>query len=152
MTGSRFVYVTYIRSTPKKLWAAFIQPEHTKVYWGCRQESEWTAGSAWKMFLGDGRLADAGKVLEIDPPRLLVLEWQNQFRPDLHEEGFSRCTIEIEAVGETTRLSVVHEIEREGSQFIAAVSGGWPMILSSLKTYLETGQPLPAQPQPSKDG
>ena len=150
MTTSRFYYVTYIRTAPDKLWDAFIQPEHTQKYWGCRQESDWRPGAAWKMFLGDGRLADAGKVLEIDPPRRLVLEWQNQFRSELHDEGFSRCTIEIEAMGDVTRLSVVHEIDREASKFIEAVSGGWPMIRSSLKTYLETGKPLPSQPQAPK--
>jgi uncharacterized protein YndB with AHSA1/START domain len=133
------------------LWAALIEPEHTKVYWGASQESDWRPGAAWKMFLGDGRLADAGKVLEIDPPRRLVLEWQNQFRPELTEEGPSRCTIEIEAMGDNVRLSVVHEIDRQPSKFIDAVSGGWPMILSSLKTYMETGQPLPTQPQPVKE-
>ena len=146
MTTSRFFYVSYIRTTPERLWAALVEPEHTALYWGCRQESEWRAGAPWKMFLSDGRLADAGRVVEIDPPRRLVLEWQNEFRPELHDEGVSRCTIEIEAMGETVRLGVMHEIDRTPSKFIEAVSGGWPMILSSLKTYLETGLPLPQLP------
>jgi uncharacterized protein YndB with AHSA1/START domain len=138
----RFTYVTYIRTTPEKLWEALIRPEFTRQYWGCTQESRWEAGADWKMMLPDGRVGDAGKVLEIDPPRRLVLEWTNQFMPEMKAEGPSRCTIEIEPRGESVRLSVVHEIDVAGSRFIAAVSNGWPLILSSLKTLLETGQAI----------
>jgi uncharacterized protein YndB with AHSA1/START domain len=81
-------------------------------------------------------------VLEIDPPRKLVVSWQNEFRPELKEEGHSRATFEIASVGELAMLTVTHEIDREGSKLIEAVSGGWPAILSSLKTLLETGKAL----------
>ncbi|HXU99105.1 MAG TPA: SRPBCC family protein [Caulobacteraceae bacterium] len=151
MTTSRFFYITYIRTTAQRLWDALTLPEHTEVYWGCRQESDWRPGAGWKMFLPDGRLGDSGKVVEIDPPRRLVLEWRNEFLPDLTAEGPSRCVIELEPMGETVRLSVLHEIDREGSKLIEAVSSGWPMILSSLKSLLETGHPLPAQPRPPKE-
>jgi uncharacterized protein YndB with AHSA1/START domain len=90
----------------------------------------------------DGRLGDSGEVLEIDPPRKLVLKWRNEFRPELREEGYSRATFVLEPVGETVKLTVIHEIDRPQSKFIEAVSDGWPSILSSLKSLLETGKPL----------
>jgi uncharacterized protein YndB with AHSA1/START domain len=140
---SRFVYVTFIRAAPQRVWDALTQPEQTRLYWhGVTQVSDWTPGADWKMSFADGRIADAGRVVEIDPPRRLVLEWRNEFMPELKAEGFSRCTIEISEEQGVTRLAVTHEIDVEGSKLIEAVSGGWPMILSSLKSLLETGAPL----------
>jgi uncharacterized protein YndB with AHSA1/START domain len=140
---SKFVYVTYIKTTPEKLWEALVTPEFTKQYWlGVSQVSDWIVGSPWKLVFDDGRVADTGEVLEIDPPRKLVVSWQNEFRPELKEEGHSRATFEIASVGELAMLTVTHEIDREGSKLIEAVSGGWPAILSSLKTLLETGKAL----------
>ncbi|HEY1561780.1 MAG TPA: SRPBCC family protein [Caulobacteraceae bacterium] len=140
---SRFVYVTFIRAAPQRVWDALTQPEQTRLYWhGVTQVSDWTPGADWKMTFADGRIADAGRVVEIDPPRRLVLEWRNEFMPELKAEGFSRCTIEISEEHDVTRLAVTHEIDVEGSKLIEAVSGGWPMILSSLKSLLETGAPL----------
>ena len=142
---SSFVYVTYIRTTPEKLWAALTTPEFIKKYWfGMNIETDWKAGSAWKLVFPDGRVADTGEVVEIVKPRRLVLRWRNQFRPELHEEGDARCMIEIEPVGELVKLTITHEIDKPGSKLIDAVSGGWPKILSSLKTLLETGSALPA--------
>ena len=139
----RFVYVTYIRTTPEKLWEALTTPEFIKLYWsGCRQEGDWVKGGEWRLYLPDGRLADRGEVLEIDPPRRLLLSWRNEFRPDLHEEGYSRCSYDIEPTGAVVKLTVTHEIDYEGSKFIQAVATGWPSILSSLKTMLETGEAL----------
>ena len=155
MTPDRFVYVTYIRSTPQKVWDALTRPELTRLFWfGVHQESDWTAGAEWKMKFADGRLADAGKVLEADPPRRLKLEWRHQLDPQLHAEGASRCLYEIEPVKEGVRLTVTHEIDVEKSKFIVAVSGGWPQILSSLKSYLETGRALEGAdrlPEPSAE-
>ena len=140
----RFVYVTYIRTTQQKLWDALREPAFTKQYWfGTWQESDWQTGSSWKMFFPDGRLGDAGEVLEIDPPRKLVLKWQHQSRADLKEEGYSRATMELEPNGEVVKLTIIHEIERPRSKLIEAVSGGWPQVLSSLKSFLETGTALP---------
>ena len=142
--SSQYVYVTYIRTTPKKLWDALTSPEFQKKYWfNMHQESSWKAGSPWKMVFEDGRVADAGEILESDPPRRLVIKWRNEFRPELTAEGWSRCVYEIEQDGETVKLTVTHSIEKEKAKLIEAVSGGWPKILSSLKTYLETGTPLP---------
>lgn len=139
----RFVYVTYIRTTPEKLWDALVKPEFTKKYWfGATLQSEWKQGAPWQIVFSDGRIADAGEILEIEQHKRIVIKWRNEFMPELKAEGYSRCTIEIESAGDAVKLSVVHEIDKTGSKFIQAVSGGWPKILSSLKSLLETGQPL----------
>jgi uncharacterized protein YndB with AHSA1/START domain len=140
MAQSQFIYVTFIKTTPEKLWTALTQPEFTQKYWfGVRQESEWKPGSSWKMILKDGRAGDAGEILEIDPPRRMVIKWRNEWNPELKEEGYSRCVFEIEKVGEASKLTVSHSIGVDNSKFIEAVSGGWPRILSNLKSLLETG-------------
>ena len=143
MNDSRFVCVTYIRTTPEKLWKALIDPEFTRRFWNeTWQDCEWKPGATWRLMIPDGRVADAGEVVEIEPQRRLVLRWRNEFMPELREEGYSRMTYEIEKKGESVKLTVIHEMERGGSKLIDAVSGGWPMILSSLKSLLETGQAL----------
>ena len=143
MASSRFVYVTYIRTTPEKLWRALLDPEFTRQYWVATwQESEWKPGSSWRIMIPDGRVADSGEVLEIEPNRRLVLKWRNEFRPELREEGYSRMTYELEQKGDSVKLTVIHEMDRPESKFIEAVTGGWPHILASLKSLLETGEPL----------
>ncbi|MBI3834956.1 MAG: SRPBCC family protein [Planctomycetes bacterium] len=143
MADSRFVYVTYIRTTPQKLWNALIDPTFTRQYWcGTHQESEWKSGAEWKIMIPDGRVADSGKVLEIEPERRLVLSWRNEKKPDLRAEGYSRATFELEQQGDSVKLTVIHEMDKAGSKFIDAVSNGWPLILSSLKSLLETGESL----------
>ena len=92
----------------------------------------------------DGRVGDSGEILEIEPQKRLVLRWRNEFKPELREEGYSRMTYEIEQRGDSVKLTVIHEMERPGSKFIEAVSNGWPMILSGLKSLLETGQSFEA--------
>ena len=145
---SSFVYVTYIRATPEKLWQALTEPELTRRFWvGTWQECEWKAGAPWRIMVPDGRVADAGEVLEIEPQRRLVLSWRNELKPELREEGVSRLTYLLEPEGEMVKLTVRHEIDRAPSKFIEAVSGGWPLILSSLKSLLETGESLVATRQ-----
>jgi uncharacterized protein YndB with AHSA1/START domain len=90
----------------------------------------------------DGRIADSGEVLEVDPPRRLVLRWHNEFKPELRAEGPARCTYELEPMGGAVKLTITHSIDRPRSKFIEAVSGGWPRILSNLKSLLETGQAI----------
>jgi uncharacterized protein YndB with AHSA1/START domain len=148
---SSFVYVTYIRTTPDALWAALTTPEFMKKYWfGMNFETDWQAGSPWKLVFPDGRVADTGEIVEIDKPKRLVLKWRNEFRPELHQEGYTRCVMEIEPVGEAVKLTITHDIDKPGSKLIEAVSGGWPKILSSLKTLLETGTALPPTGEQSR--
>lgn len=140
MAGDKFVYVTFIRTTPEALWEALTGPEFTRKYWfGVVMDSEWKAGAPWKMQYADGTITDAGEILECDRPRRIVIRWQNEFRPELKAEGFSRCTIEIEPVDNAVKLTVTHAIDVDNSKLIVAVSGGWPRILSNLKSLLETG-------------
>jgi uncharacterized protein YndB with AHSA1/START domain len=153
MAKSTFVYVTYIRTTPEKLWSALTDAEFTKQYWfGMRCESQWTAGSPWKLVSGDGQIYDAGEIVEADPPRRLVIRWQNQFKPELKAEGASLCTMELEPEpsGSAVKLTITHTIETEPSKFIAAVSGGWPKVISNLKSLLETGSAVLQDPYPIK--
>ena len=142
MARSTFVYVTYIRTTPEKLWSALTDDvDFMKQYWfGVHCESQWQTGSAWKMVSPDGQILDSGEILEAEPPRRLVIRWQHQNKPELKAEGESLCTMELEASGTAVKLSITHTIEREPSKLIAAVSGGWPKILSNLKSLLETGE------------
>jgi len=143
MDKSEFVYVTYIRTTQEKLWRALIEPEFTRKFWvDTIQECDWKVGSTWKLIVPDGRVADDGQVVEIDPPRKLVLTWQNHLFPEMTAEGFSRMTYELEAKGETVKLTVTHTMDRKDSKLVKAVSNGWPHILASLKSLLETGQSL----------
>jgi uncharacterized protein YndB with AHSA1/START domain len=113
------------------------------MYW-CEtwQESEWKPGASWRLMIPDGRVADSGEVLEALPNRRLVLKWRNEYQPELHAEGYSRMTCDLEKVGESVKLTIVHEIDKPDSKFIQAVSGGWPHILASLKSLLETGESL----------
>lgn len=140
MTNSEFVYVTYIRTTPEKLWSALTNAEFVKQYWfGMHCECAWKAGAPWKMVFEDGRIADAGEIIEIDPPKRLVLKWRNEWKPEMKTEGYSRCTFDLESVTGAVKFTVAHAMDRDRSKFIEAVSVGWPQILSNLKSLLETG-------------
>jgi uncharacterized protein YndB with AHSA1/START domain len=145
MASSRFVYVTYIRTTPEKLWQALLEPEFTRQYWAeTWQDCTWEVGASWKLMIPDGRVGDSGHVVEFDPPRRLVLTWTNKFKPELEADGQSRLTHELEPMGDMVKLTVIHESDRGESKLIEAVSSGWPMILASLKSLLETGESLEA--------
>ena len=143
MKTEQFVYVIYIRTTPEKLWKALIEPEFTRQCWfNTTQESKWKPGASWKILTPDGSVTDSGEVLEIEPNRRLVLKWRNEFKPELKAEGYSRLSYQLEKEGKSVKLTVIHQIETEGSKLIEAVSNGWPHILSSLKSLLETGESL----------
>ncbi len=149
MATSTFVYVTYIRTTPEKLWAALTDVEFMKQYWfGIRCESHWTAGSSWKLSYPDGRNTDAGEIVEAEPARRLAIRWRHQDKPELKAEGESYCTMELAASGPAAKLSITHNIEREHSKFIAAVAVAWPMVISNLKSLLETGSVVLQNPYP----
>ena len=143
MKTEQFVYVTYIRTTPEKLWKALIEPQFTRQCWfNTTQESEWKPGASWKILMPDGGVTDSGEVVEIEPFRRLVLKWRNEFKPELKAEGYSQLTYQLEEEGKSVKLTVIHQIAKEGSKLIDAVSQGWPHILSSLKSLLETGESL----------
>ena len=89
MTNSRFVYVTYIRTTPQKLWQALIDPEFTRRFWiETWQDCEWEPGASWRIMTPEGRVADSGEIVEIEPQRRLVLTWRHELKAELREEGY----------------------------------------------------------------
>lgn len=140
MARSSFTYVTYVRTTPEQLWGLLTSAESFRQFWfGMRFESQWTKGSSWKMVSSEGRIYDAGMIAEADPPHRLVLRWQHQLRPELKAEGPSVCAMEMEPSGSAVKLSINHFIDREASEFMAAVTIGWPMVISNIKSLLETG-------------
>ena len=150
MARSTFVYVTYIRTTQEKLWFALTDAEFMKQYWfGMSCESRWTAGSSWRMVSGDGQISDVGEIIESEPPRRLVIRWRNQNKPEIAAEGESRCTMELEPSGTAIKLTITHTIERDPSKLITSVSGGWPKVLSNLKSLLETGSAALQDPYPT---
>ena len=145
MKESRFVYITYIRTTPDQLWRALTDPEFTRQYWfETRSESAWKKGASWRLMAPGARIADSGEVLEIDPPRRLVLSWRHELSAELRAEGFSRATFELKPQGDMIKLTVTHEMDKPESKLIEGVSDGWPLVLASLKSFLETGQALEA--------
>jgi uncharacterized protein YndB with AHSA1/START domain/DNA-binding transcriptional ArsR family regulator len=155
-----FVYTTYIRTTPERLWQALTEPAFTRRYWGATFQTDWKADSrmTWDMF---GITFDDPEqvVLESEPYRRLSYTWHT-FTPELADfldvtdearerlaaEPRSRVTFEIESFGELVKLTVVHDHFEAGSLMVAMVSQGWPRILADLKTLLETGETLPASP------
>jgi uncharacterized protein YndB with AHSA1/START domain len=152
MARSTFVYVTYIRTTPEKLWAALTDAAFMRQYWfGNHCESDWTPGSSWKNVYPDGRVTDVGEIVAAEPPRRLVIRWQHQDKPELAAEGASLCTIEIAPFGSAVKLSITHTIEREGSRLIEAVSGGWPKVVANLKSLLEGGAVTLLEPYPAEN-
>lgn len=143
MKTSKFIYVIFIRTTPEKLWQALTDPKFVRQYfYGAVHESDWKAGSPWRLKVPDGRVADSGEVIEVEPGRKLVLKWRHELKPELRAEGFSRMTCEIEKSGSSLKLTIVHEMDRADSKLIEGVADGWPSILCSLKSLLETGESL----------
>jgi uncharacterized protein YndB with AHSA1/START domain len=148
MARSTYLYVSYIRTTPEKLWKALTDGEFMRQYWfGMRGDSDFKKGSPWKLVATDGTVWDAGEILESDPPKRLVIRWAHQNKPELKAEGDSICTMELEPEDQgAVKLSITHTVERESSKLIVAVSGGWPKVISNLKSLLETGSIALAEP------
>jgi uncharacterized protein YndB with AHSA1/START domain len=137
---SEFLYVTYIRTTPEKLWHALTTSEFMKQYWfGMACEADWRAGGSWRLVSSSGQVFDAGEIAEFDPPKHMAIQWRHEMKPELREEGVSRCVFDLETKDSAVKLTVRHTLDRPRSKLIEAVSGGWPQILSNLKSLLETG-------------
>lgn len=151
-----FVYTTYIHTTPEQLWQALIDPAFTRRYWGATFQSDWNVGSPMIWEYGAVTIADPAQVvLESDPYRRLAYTWQtitpefaktvgftDEYFAKVAKERRSRVAFDIEPIDQMVKLTVVHDGFEPDSVMLESVSGGWPMILSSLKTLLETGEPL----------
>jgi uncharacterized protein YndB with AHSA1/START domain len=140
----QFVYVTYISTSPEKVWNALIDPKITAKYWQHENVSDWKPGSEWEHRGSDKErtLKLVGKVIESSPPRRLVLTWA--FPADAaREEKHTRVTFEIEPIRGVVRLTVTHDRLEPGSEMLQGITEGWPKVLSSLKSLMEMGQPLP---------
>jgi uncharacterized protein YndB with AHSA1/START domain len=136
------VYEIYIRTTPERLWHAITDPEiRSKYNFGAGITSDWTPGSHFEMgHPAAGLLLGEGENVEVDPPRRLVQTMVALWNDEVKSEGATRITWEIEPVGDSCRLLVTHDQLRESAN--EQIFGGWPMILSGLKTWLETGELL----------
>lgn len=141
MNSPDFVYTTYIRTTPEKLWAAITNPEFNRQYWGGGENiSDWKKGSKWRHVGDDDKRTCriAGEVLESVPPKRLVLSWADP----ADAADVSRVTFEIQPIDDMVRLNVVHGDFKAGSVMAGRVAWGWPRVLSSMKSFLETGMAL----------
>ena len=137
------VYHVYIRTTPERLWQAITDGAITEQYFhGTRMEGEFTSGSPYRCFLRDGRLAVEGTVLEAEAPRRLLVTWHFLYDPELAAQPPSQVLWEIEPRGDVCLLTVTHDRLDELTSGHVSESGGWPFILSNLKSLLETGRPL----------
>ena len=141
MGSSEFVYVIYVATTPEKLWKALLDAEFTRKYWGHDNVSDWRPGSPWEHRRNDeAQTVDVvGEVLESAPPKRLVMTWADP-GDRTNRSRRSKVTFELETVADMTRLTVTHEAL--DVEMFRKVSSGWPRVLSSLKSLLETGNAL----------
>lgn len=158
--SSSFVYTTYINTTPERLWTALTEPAFTRRYWGIALLSDWTVGSTVTWEVEGVMLADAEQVVLVsDPPRRLSYTWHTispefgravgadeEFLARAAAERRSTITFDIEAVGTLVKLTVTHDDLEPGGVLYEGISQGWPPILASLKTLVETGEPLALRP------
>jgi uncharacterized protein YndB with AHSA1/START domain len=143
MSKPQFVYTTYIETTAEKLWHALTDGDFTERYWfGHRVASDWKVGSAYG-FTNQGKPTVEGNVLIADPPRRLAYTWNNR-KEEARGEGTSRVTFDLEPRGKVIKLTVTHDELGEDGKTLRDISGGWPMVIASLKSILETGKALPA--------
>lgn len=143
MINTEFVYTIYIKTTAEQLWAAITNPELSRQYWIDGIVSNWGKGSTWERRGGadNTKVTIGGVVLESIPPELLVMTWADPAdTSDISEH--SRVTFEIEPIDDMVRLHVVHGNLKPGSVIAGKISIGWPRVLSSMKSFLETGKAL----------
>lgn len=138
-----YVYVTYIAATPEKVFEAITKPELARRYWGHENVSDWKPGSDWRhVRANDERTVElVGKVVETSPPRRLVITWANASQA-ADPDAYSRVTFDIEPYDDMVRLTVSHAELEAGSGMANGIQKGWPVVLSSLKSFLETGRGL----------
>jgi uncharacterized protein YndB with AHSA1/START domain len=143
MTNPEFVYTIYIKTTPEKLWNAITNPEFTRQYWGGENISDWKKGAKWQHVGSDAQrtVKLVGEVLESVPPKLLVLTWPEP-SDAADRSRHSRVTFEIEPIEDMVRLNVIHSNLQAGSEMARRIAAGWPRVLSSMKSFLETGEAL----------
>jgi uncharacterized protein YndB with AHSA1/START domain len=141
----KFVYVTHINTTPEKVWQALTTAEFTQRYWmGQRVQSDWKAGAPVSFAKPDGTVKHIGEVLRFEPPKILSYSWSGKgCHSDVATEPATRVTFEIAADAGITTLTVTHDGFEPGSKIFGDISGGWPIVLSGLKTLLETNKSLP---------
>ena len=140
MSKPEFVYVTYIETTAEKLWHALTDGDfHARYWFGHRATSDWKAGSPYT-FAKEGKPSVEGKVLMSDPPKRLAFTW-DPCSPDAKREPTSRVTFDLELHGTIVKLTVTHD--NLGDKTLRDISTGWPMVIASLKSLLETGRELP---------
>lgn len=145
-----FVYVTYIRSTPEKVFESITRPEIARRYWGHENVSDWQLGSDWQhVSASEQRTVQVvGKVVEIIPPSRLVITWANASQA-ADPGSYSRVSFDVVAYAEMVRLTVTHDELEAGSGMAKGVQQGWPIVLSSLKSLLETGQGIDVFAKPT---
>ena len=143
MSKPKFVYVLYIASSQEKVWQALTDPDMTEQYWfGYRVAAGGKAGERMTAVSPAGKLAHDDPILESDPPRRLVYAWQPLYK-DMQGERPSRVAFELEPFKGHTKLTIVHDEFDDGSKIFGMISKGWPAVLSSMKSFLETGHGLP---------
>jgi len=137
-----FVYVTYIRTTPDKLWEALTSSEFSRRYWfGTELRSNFKIGSPFALVMG-GKVTDTGEILEADRPRRLSYTFKHELDDDMRKEGATKVVFTLEPHGELVKLTLTHENFAPGSKLLDGISKGWPAILSNLKSLLESGDAL----------
>lgn len=141
--AATFQYVTYIRATPEKVFAAITTPEMARAYWGHENISDWTPGARWQHVRDNAErtVELVGEVVEHEPPRRLVITWANASQA-ADPAAYSRVTFELVPYDSMVRLTVTHDRLIPGSGMLNGISKGWPIVLSSLKSFLETGQAI----------
>lgn len=143
MDERRIVYVSYIASHLAAVWDALTNPEITQIYWyGTRVESDWKVGSK-VLYMRNGEVTDEHILLAVDPPHSFRHSFHPVFAEEFRKEEPSRVTFALEKSGDVVRLTLIHDEFPSNSRVIAGVRESWPPIISSLKTLLETGRPLP---------
>jgi len=142
MRKPEFVYVTYIETTPEKLWEALTSSEFSKRYWfGTELRTDWKIGSPFALVM-NGTTTDVGEILEVDPPRRLSYSFKHVLNDKMRNESATKVVFTIEPHGKLMKLTLTHEGFAEGSKLLDGISKGWPAILSSLKSLLERGTEL----------